>query len=125
MANQMANQMINQDNCLFCKIIKKEIPSTLVFENENVLGFVDIYPQAQKHYLFIHKNHTTNAMEMVDQPEDLAVVFQAIKAFTERTPELSKDGFRIVTNVGKNALQSVFHTHFHVIGGERLGSFGV
>jgi histidine triad (HIT) family protein len=112
------------EDCLFCKIIAGEIPSEKVFENENVLGFKDIAPMAKEHYLFIHKVHTANINEIADSnPAHLADVFSAISEFTQSN-HLAKDGFRVVTNHGANAGQTVFHTHFHVLGGEQLRGFG-
>ena len=108
-------------DCLFCKFVSGEIKTDKVFENERVLGFKDIYPQAKEHYLFIAKEHTTNVNEM--NGEDIAYIFQAIKEFTESN-DLSKNGFRIVTNLGREGGQTIFHTHFHVLGGEQLKSFG-
>ncbi len=112
------------EDCLFCKILKKEIPSTKVYEDDRTYGFVDIYPMAKEHYLFIHKNHTTNVCEMSKtSPQEIGEVYQSIAKFTEEN-SLSKEGFRVVTNIGSNAGQTVFHTHFHVLGGEKLGRFG-
>jgi histidine triad (HIT) family protein len=110
-------------DCLFCKIVKGEIPSTKVFENDKVLGFVDIFPQAKIHLLFIHKTHTTDITQMSASPESIGEVFQAITAYTKEQG-LDQKGFRVVTNTGKLAGQTVFHTHFHVISGEHLGRFG-
>lgn len=112
------------EKCLFCKIIQNEIPVKKVYENEKVLGFEDIGPQAQTHLLFIHKSHTDhiNELSQYDSPQ-LVDIFEAIRIYTQEN-KLEKEGFRIVTNVGKNAGQTVFHTHFHVLGGEKLGPFG-
>jgi histidine triad (HIT) family protein len=108
-------------DCLFCGIIRGEINSKKVFENENVFGFVDIHPQAKEHYLFIHKAHSANINEMSE--EEVSQVFAGIKEFT-KSSELTESGFRVVTNTGSDACQTVFHTHFHVLGGEQLSSFG-
>ena len=111
--------------CLFCNIIEGKVPSTKVYEDENVFAFVDIFPMSKEHYLFIHKKHTTNINEVSSQrPEQLVDLFKAIESFTNSN-KLSEEGFRVVTNQGKNAGQTVFHTHFHVLGGEKLGSFGI
>ncbi len=108
-------------DCLFCKILKGEIPSEKIYEDDKVYAFKDIAPMAKEHYLFISKTHTSNINET---PGELIVdVMQAIKSFTTQS-KLEKEGFRIVTNVNANAGQTVFHTHFHVLGGERLGKFG-
>lgn len=110
-------------DCLFCKIVAGEIPATKVFENETVIGFVDIYPQAKIHLLFIHKDHTENVAEMSESPEDIGEVFTAIGKYT-KDQGLDQKGFRVVTNSGRLAGQSVFHTHFHILSGEQLGRFG-
>lgn len=109
--------------CLFCKIAKGEIPSQKIFENEHVVGFVDIHPQAKVHLLFVHKKHTDNINEMSNADHCIAQVFKGIAEYTRGT-DLYKEGFRIVTNQGPDAGQTVFHTHFHVVGGEALGHFG-
>jgi histidine triad (HIT) family protein len=108
------------NECLFCKIINGTIPAEKVFENSKVIGFKDLYPQAKEHYLFIHKTHTTN----INDTEGVMVaeIFSAIKEFTSQ--QLEKTGFRVVTNLGTDAGQTVFHTHFHVLGGETLRGFG-
>jgi histidine triad (HIT) family protein len=110
-------------NCLFCKIADGIIPAQKVFENEHIFGFVDIHPQAKIHLLFVHKKHTSNINEMSGDTESIAQMFQGIAEYT-KTNELSKEGFRVVTNQGPNAGQTVFHTHFHLVGGEALGRFG-
>lgn len=106
-------------DCLFCKIIKGEISSEKVFENENVYAFKDIYPQAKEHYLFISKNHTKDMTEM--PPSEIATVMSAIQEFV-RNEKI--ESFRIVSNIGELAGQTVFHTHFHVLTGEKLKGFG-
>ena len=69
-------------DCLFCKIISGEIPSEKVFENDKVLGFKDLHPQAKEHYLFVHKEHSKNINEM--EPEHIPAVYAAIKEFTQK-----------------------------------------
>lgn len=109
--------------CLFCKILKGEIPSEKVYEDQNVYAFKDIHPLAKEHYLFIHRDHSENVNEMSDKnPDQLKDIFCAISKFTSNN--LSQNGFRVVTNLGAFAGQTVFHTHFHVLGGEILGGFG-
>lgn len=109
---------------LFLKIISGEIPSQKVYEDDFVYAFKDLHPQALEHYLFIAKSHTTNINEMSDdKPEQFAQIFAAIKNFT-RTNGLERSGFRVVANTNSDAGQTVFHTHFHVLGGEELSGFG-
>jgi histidine triad (HIT) family protein len=111
-------------DCIFCKIIQGSIPSTKIFENDQVFAFKDLGPQAQTHYLFIHKRHTRHVNEMVDSDaEQLIDIFRAIKDVSQ-SEGLDQNGFRVVTNLGANAGQTVFHTHFHLLGGQPLGRFG-
>jgi histidine triad (HIT) family protein len=109
-----------ENACLFCKIVRGEIPAKKVFENEHVIGFHDIGPIAKKHYLFIPKIHTANVNELVQtSPESLTAVYAAIAEFSEKDG-IAKSGFRVITNQGSDGCQSVFHTHFHVLAGEKL-----
>ena len=111
-------------DCLFCKVIRGEIPAEKVYEDERALGFKDIKPSAKEHYLFISKSHSKNVNEMSEsEPHSLVEVHEAIRIFT-RKQGLEESGFRVVTNVNQNSGQVVFHTHFHVLGGEQLGGFG-
>ena len=111
-------------DCLFCKIIKGDIPSEKVYEDENVFAFKDISPMAKEHYLFIHKKHSKNINDISkNDPVQFAQIFSAIETFTSSN-ELEKSGFRIVSNIGEDGGQTVFHTHFHVLGGEKLKGFG-
>lgn len=113
------------DDCLFCKIVKGEIPSTKVFENKHIFAFKDINPQAENHLLFIHKEHTKNVHEMArDNIHSLGRLFHAISEYTENESNLYKNGYRVVSNIGESAGQTVFHAHIHVLADTSLGSFG-
>lgn len=113
------------EETIFSKIIKGEIPAEKIFENEKVLGFKDIMPQAPLHYLFIHKVPTKNINEMMrNNREQILDVFAAIEQYTSENG-LEEKGFRVVTNTNRDGGQTVFHTHFHVLGGAPLGGFGV
>lgn len=106
--------------CLFCKISKGQIPAEKVYEDETVIGLRDIHPVAKIHLLFIHRHHSQDVNEMVgDRPKDLLEVFAGIKNYTEENG-LDQKGFRVVTNLGRDGGQTIFHTHFHVLAGERL-----
>jgi histidine triad (HIT) family protein len=110
--------------CIFCKLIEGKIPSTKIYEDENVIGFKDLRPQAAIHHLFIHRKHTKDISDLVKtDPTQLAHLFDGIRQYTEKAG-LTKNGFRIVTNLGPHAGQTVFHTHLHVLAGEPLGGFG-
>lgn len=103
------------ENCLFCKIIKGEIPSTKIYENEYVYAFKDIDPQAPLHYIFIPKEHIKDANAINDDNAFLiGEIYKAIAKVAK--DEDLEDGYRIVNNCGKNAGQTVFHIHFHVMG---------
>ncbi len=115
--------MLSLENCLFCKIVREEIPAQKIYEDDHVIGFVDIHPQAKAHLLFIHKSHTKDINEMADSPQALTQVFHAIKKYTQER-KFDEQGFRIVTNLGRHGGQTVFHTHFHVLADEPLGPFG-
>lgn len=111
-------------DCIFCKIVNGDIPSTRVFENEKVIAFKDLKPQAKLHYLFIHKGHSRDLNDMVARDlSQVQDIFCAIKEFSE-SEGLTQKGYRIVNNIGPDAGQTVFHTHFHLLAGEPLGHFG-
>ena len=106
-------------DCLFCKIVKKEIPCNKVYENENFLGFFDIDPKAPTHILVIPKKHFENVYELVQS--DLSLTSELMKVATQiAKQENLNNGFRIVINTGKDGGQSVFHVHAHVLGGRSL-----
>lgn len=111
-------------DCIFCKICDGSIPSTKVYEDDKVIGFKDLRPQASIHQLFIHKKHTKDINDLSkSDPSQLADLFNGIRLYTEKEGLVEK-GFRVVTNLGAHAGQTVFHTHLHVLGGEPLGHFG-
>lgn len=112
------------NDCLFCEILNNEIPSEKVFENDFVLGFKDISPMSKEHFLFISKNHTKDISNLInDDSKSIIEIYKAIDIFT-KSNDLQENGYRVVTNLGMDAGQTVFHTHFHVLGGEKLKSFG-
>ncbi|MBT7610667.1 MAG: HIT domain-containing protein [Bacteriovoracaceae bacterium] len=109
------------EDCLFCKIVKGEIPCEKIFENDKVLSFRDINPLAQIHYLVIHKEHSRDLSEMSHNPEQISDIFLAIKKITTGH-SLDQLGYRVFTNNGAKAGQSVFHTHFHILSDENLAT---
>ena len=106
-------------DCLFCKIAAGEIPSTKVFESEDVVAFRDINPQAPVHVLVIPRAHIASA-DAVNTENSAAVakVFEAIPAIAAK--EGLANGYRVITNIGEDGCQSVKHLHFHVLGGKKL-----
>lgn len=104
------------DDCIFCKIVKGEIPSTKVYEDDTVLAFRDLEPQAPQHILIIPKEHIASAAEITDK--NSAVVAHIFKTAAKIAHDLGfADGFRVVNNCGDSAGQSVKHLHFHVLAG--------
>ena len=106
------------DDCLFCKILSGEIPSKKIFENDKVYAFYDIAPQAPVHAVINPKVHI-NSAECISAENSSAVaaVFEAIPEIAKLLG-VSDSGYRIVNNCGENAGQTVFHIHFHLLGGE-------
>ena len=106
-------------DCLFCKIIAGEIPSTKVYEDELVYAFEDINPQAPVHVLVIPKTHIASAADITGENSALvAHIFEVIPGIAKKL-EL-KNGFRVVTNCGDDGAQTVKHLHFHIMGGRPL-----
>lgn len=107
-------------DCIFCKIANKEIPSKLVFENEYVLAFEDINPVAPVHVLFIPKIHIENANTIDKENANyVSEIFLAV-AEVAKSLGISDSGYRLINNCGKDGGQTVFHLHFHMIGGKTL-----
>jgi diadenosine tetraphosphate (Ap4A) HIT family hydrolase len=105
------------ESCIFCKIIRNEIPSKKVFEDERLLVVEDISPQAPLHLLLIPKRHFVNCLDMSGEDEALiGYVFNKAGEIA-RQRGVAESGFRLVQNNGAGAGQSVFHIHFHLLGG--------
>ena len=107
------------ENCLFCKIIGGVIPSTKVYEDELVYAFRDIAPQAPTHILVIPKAHISGISELNAENADLAGHCLAVAAQVAKAEGL-ENGYRIVSNCGDDAGQTVHHLHFHILGGRKL-----
>ena len=104
-------------DCLFCKIIAGEIPSTKVYENDKVFAFRDIAPQAPEHIVIVPKTHIACANEITAENSSVvADIFEAIPAIAKEVG-VDKSGYRIVNNCGADAGQTVLHLHFHLMGG--------
>ena len=106
-------------DCIFCKIVNGEIPSKKAYEDDKVLAFFDIQPQAPVHIVVIPKEHIESMNGITDSNSQLvAHIFEVI-------PKIAKEngldgGYRVVSNCGANAGQTVFHIHFHILGGDKL-----
>lgn len=109
-------------DCLFCSIINGDIPSTKVYEDELCLAFQDIASLAPTHFLVVPKEHFASAAQVTE--ENSAVIAHIFQVIAKLAREMGfEDGFRVVTNCGDIAGQTVHHIHFHVLAGKTLGSF--
>ena len=107
------------DNCLFCKIIAGDIPSAKVYEDEHCYAFRDIRPQAPTHVLVVPKEHVPDIAHMGDLAPDVQVALLAAIGKIAAQEGLKK-GFRVISNCGPDACQSVPHLHFHLLGGRQM-----
>jgi histidine triad (HIT) family protein len=107
------------DDCLFCKIVRQEIPATLVFENEHCVAFRDINPQAPTHVVIVPREHVASLNEATDARMlgELSVAAAQIA----KSEGIAERGYRTVVNTNRDAGQTVFHIHLHLIGGRALG----
>ncbi len=106
------------DTCLFCRIVRKEIPAKIVLENEHVVAFRDIDPKAPTHVLVVPREH----VESLDTATDATMLGNLVLAAAEiaRAVGIVAGGYRTVMNCGADAGQSVYHVHLHLLGGRRL-----
>lgn len=105
------------DRCLFCKIIKKEIKSDIVYEDEGTFAINDVNPQAPVHILILPKKHIPSLLDLKEEDSALMYnVYQTIKRIASEK-KIDKDGFRVIINCNSWGGQTVFHLHFHLLGG--------
>ena len=106
--------------CLFCKIVDKEIPAEIVFENNKLLAFNDIDPQAPIHILIISKEHITTTNDLTSKHKELLgdIVLAAKRLASEY--DIAENGYRMVFNCNKNGGQAVYHIHLHLLGGRQM-----
>lgn len=108
------------DNCLFCKIIKGDIPSDKVYEDAQCYAFRDISPQTPKHVLIVPKRHVEGLNDLQGLSDtELAACLRAAAAIAEQEG-VGESGYRLLTNCGPHACQSVQHLHFHLMGGRQM-----
>lgn len=108
------------DNCIFCMIVNKEIPSKVVYEDDNFLGFEDINPVAPIHVIFIPKKHI-NSLDTAGK-DDFKLFGEMLQIINEYAKKngFSDDGYRVNINTNKNGGQDVYHIHFHLIAGRQM-----
>ena len=108
------------DNCLFCKIAEGQIPSKIVYQDEDVVAFEDINPQAPYHILLIPRRHIASMADLTEEDGTLLARLFMVAAKLAHKLGFDESGYRFVTNVGPDAGQSVFHLHFHLLGGRKF-----
>ena len=107
-------------DCLFCGIVKGEIKGSIVYQDNSVVAFKDVNPKAPVHLLIVPRKHISTLLDL--QPEDQTLIGDIFSVANQlaRDHGISKDGFRVVANCGAGAGQSVFHLHFHLLGGRSM-----
>ncbi len=109
-------------DCIFCKIINKEIPSEIVYEDDEILGFKDISPATPVHILVIPKKHISMLTELTEDDERIiGKIYTAINKIAKEQGIFDK-GYRVIVNCGEDGCQEVKHIHFHLLGGQKLGA---
>lgn len=112
---------MRMEDCLFCKIIKGEVPSQKVYEDEEILAFKDIHPAAPIHILVIPKKHIDSLAQMQAEDEEMiGKIYHVINQIAEEQGFKEK-GYRVIVNCGKDGGQEVMHLHFHLLAGKSLG----
>lgn len=107
-------------DCIFCKIINKEIPSSIVYEDDEILAFKDIAPLAPVHIVVIPKKHIEKITQISEEDEAvIGKIYTVINKIAEEQG-IAEDGFRVIINCGENGGQEVKHIHFHLLGGTKL-----
>ena len=111
---------MKKEDCIFCKIINKEIPSTIVYEDDEVIAFEDINPIAPVHVLIIPKEHIEMVTELNEENSKFLPKIYLIANKIAEIKGIKEKGFRIIVNCGEDGGQEVHHIHFHLIGGKKL-----
>jgi histidine triad (HIT) family protein len=109
------------EKCLFCKIIAGEIPSHKVYEDDKVFAFKDINPQAPVHIVIVPKKHIAGLGSATDADAEVLGALQIAASKIAKLFEQTKESFRLVNNCGSDAGQTVFHIHYHLLGGRKVG----
>lgn len=110
------------DKCIFCSIVSGEIPGELVAQSDNWAAFRDIHPLAPVHVLIVPKKHIASLHEVDEKQAGLLAELLLAASSIAEAEGVAKTGYRVVTNVGPDSGQVVFHLHFHLLGGRRMGS---
>jgi histidine triad (HIT) family protein len=116
--------MQSDAQCIFCRIVRGEIPGAIVHQDEQIVAFRDIQPAAPVHVLVVPREHITSLAELGARHVDLAAALLLAVNHVATAEGLAENGYRVISNVGSSAGQTVHHLHFHVLGGRTLGALG-
>ena len=108
-------------DCLFCKILRKEIPATKIYEDEFCFAFPDIAPKAPVHVILIPKEHFSSTLEITESREKIVGHLARVASQVAKEKGIDQGGYRLVINTNAHAGQTVFHLHLHLLGGKPLG----
>lgn len=108
------------EDCIFCKIIRNEIPSNKVYEDEDLLAFYDVNPAAPIHILVIPKKHIVSLAEISEKDEKMIGKIYTVINKIAKEKGFFEDGYRVIVNCGKDGGQEVMHLHFHILAGKKL-----
>lgn len=113
------------DNCLFCRIVNREIPSRIIYEDDMVLGFYDIEPKAPAHILLIPKVHINSLNELTNEHSSIMAHLIGVIPVVAEKLGIKDSGYRVIINCGNDSGQAVAHLHYHLLGGRLLeNNFG-
>ena len=114
------NEVGENNDCLFCKIVEKKIPADIVYESEDIIAFKDIEPKAPIHCLIIPKKHISTINDINGSNSNIIGLMYEAAAQLARTLNVDKDGYRVVMNCNSNGGQTVYHIHLHFLAGRRF-----
>ena len=114
------NEVEENNDCLFCKIVEKKIPADIVYESEDIIAFKDIEPKAPIHCLIIPKKHISTINDIDGSNSNIIGLMYEAAAQLARTLNVDKDGYRVVMNCNSNGGQTVYHIHLHFLAGRQL-----
>lgn len=112
---------MTKSDCLFCKIVSREIPAKVVYEDDKLIAIEDINPAAPTHLLLITREHIAGLNDVTEENEQLLGHIQLVASHLAKKLGLSEQGYRLITNCGKWGGQDVLHIHYHLLGGRELG----
>ena len=114
------NEVGENNDCLFCKIVEKKIPADIIYESEDIIAFKDIEPKAPIHCLIIPKKHISTINDIDGSNSNIIGLMYEAAAQLARTLNVDKDGYRVVMNCNSNGGQTVYHIHLHFLAGRQL-----